>query len=978
MLKLFAVIKKIQFLLSIGISMLTVHLSAQDCSIIAKANDITPDRLCSPVTVNWDVTFRGVNNAGRPVQVKYDWDDGNVEVFNAVNIDPSPGVREWGYTASHAYTSTGDRCNYHPVATLIVDGQVCTSSSQEQIVTVWDTDDQNGGKLSINPPVYPICFGNAANVRFRDVTLFNCVPPQENDVPNLATRWIQWVYGTDITMTGSPVTINGTPKAFPYYGSITTLPGPVTGSGIYSEIMNVANDKLIGQYFEVTLRYWNYCNPYDDPLIPGPPADPVNGDNDPVTTTAIILIVPFPNAKIDPVNPVCLYDGSFHLSAADPGGSWSGSGIVNSGTGKFSPSVAGAGNHIIRYEITDGNSCSDWDTVVVSVMNAPDATIVPAGPLCDYHSAIHLVAGTPSGTWSGTGITDTINGQFDPSIAGPGQHIISFTTLPDLNGCFAKDTIDIRVDRPPDAQFLTPDSAWCDTGDDETFALIGIDGTNDLDYDLIWELNGEKDTIFNISNDSIQARLYNKAGMNHYILRKVIENFDHHSCESVLNDALNIRIAPTPAMNLNLNTDGVCSPVSVSINTTPGNNYTYKWKFSDGTSFTGDSAFVAHTFYNLGTEDTSYRINLIIKTPEGCIDSIHDVLDVYPNPRADFFVSPMIQDFPATEVIINNFSSAGNWNYLWRFGDGNIAHEKQPGGHDFKTAGDFTITLRMFSEFCSDSIAKKIRILPPPPMAAFTPDTTGCSPLSVKFINNSQYAETYLWDFDDGSFSNEKEPVHSFYNSKDYIVKLLVSGVKGNADAKHLIRVFPNPRADFNAYPDSASRTDQVIKFTNTSERAVKYMWDFGDGSFSTDMNPSYVYGKEGTFDISLYVWSENFCPDTITREKYIKVIAGEGNLIFPNVFKWNGSGPTGGYWSTGEIDNTVFHPHFENVVEYKLLIYNRWGELMYTSGNLYKGWDGYVMNGKRAKQGVYVYKAWVKYIDGSTEIKAGDVTFLY
>ncbi len=473
-----------------GITMLTSYLSAQDCSIIAKANDITPDRLCSPVTVDWAVSIRGVNDGGKPVQIMYDWDDGTVEVFDAISIDPSPAVREWGYTASHVYTSNGTVCNYHPVATLIVAGQVCTSSSQEQIVTVWDTDDKNGGKLSINPDVYPICEGNAADVRFQDVTLFNCVPPQENDVPNVGTRWIQWVYGTDITMTGTPVTINGNPRAFPYYGPINVLPGPVTGSGIFSDVMNVANDKLVGQYFQVTLRYWNYCNPYDDPLIPGPPADPVNGDNAPVTTTAIILIVPYPDATIKPQNPVCLTDTGIFLSAVTKGGRWSGAGIVDSVSGHFDPAMAGPGNHIIRYDLTDGNLCSNWDTAVVRVMPAPDATIMPAGPLCNDHDAINLSSAASSGVWNGTGITDSITGRFDPSVAGGGMHRITFASAPDIHGCRGKDTLDIRIDTPPTARFLTNDTSWCQTGNDQSTAMIAIDGTNDLDYDLVWSVNG--------------------------------------------------------------------------------------------------------------------------------------------------------------------------------------------------------------------------------------------------------------------------------------------------------------------------------------------------------------------------------------------------------------------------------------------------------------------------------------------------------
>ena len=158
----------------------------------------------------------------------------------------------------------------------------------------------------------------------------------------------------------------------------------------------------------------------------------------------------------------------------------------------------------------------------------------------------------------------------------------------------------------------------------------------------------------------------------------------------------------------------------------------------------------------------------------------------------------------------------------------------------------------------------------------------------------------------------------------------------------------------------------------------MRYWWDFGDGSGSAESDPSHVYGKEGLFDVSLYAWSEYECPDTMVIQRYVKVTQAEGELKYPNAFRWNNSGPTGGYWKEGEIDNTVFHPHFENVNEYKLVIYSRWGEKLYESDDLYKGWDGYFGNSKLAPQGVYVYKAWVKYLDGSSEVKVGDVTFLH
>ncbi len=411
----------------------------QDCTILSKANNMLPDKLCSPVSVSWQVSYTGVNNAGKPVQILYEWDDGSSLTVAAANT--APGVFQ--ATAKHSYTSAGNKCNYGPKATLIVNGVLCSSSTQQQIVTVWDNDDHNGGQMHISPTVYPVCFGSGANVRFQDLTQFNCVPPQENDVPNLYTRWVQWIYGTDNTMTGTPVTINGTLHVFPYSGPVITLPGPVTGSGVWSDIINVASDKLIGQYFQVTLRNWNYCNPYDDPNIPGPPADPVNGDNPPVITTAIILIVPFPDATITPVDTLCQEGDPVKLQAHDAGGTWSGNGVINN---SFDPALAGAGNHLIKYNITDANGCSGSDQITITVMPSPVVSINPVNTLYLSDPAVPLTASPLNGTWSGSGITGN---SFDPSLAGVGAHVVSYLTQPDPSGCTATDTIHINVIMPP-------------------------------------------------------------------------------------------------------------------------------------------------------------------------------------------------------------------------------------------------------------------------------------------------------------------------------------------------------------------------------------------------------------------------------------------------------------------------------------------------------------------------------------------------
>lgn len=102
------------------------------------------------------------------------------------------------------------------------------------------------------------------------------------------------------------------------------------------------------------------------------------------------------------------------------------------------------------------------------------------------------------------------------------------------------------------------------------------------------------------------------------------------------------------------------------------------------------------------------------------------------------------------------------------------------------------------------------------------------------------------------------------------------------------------------------------------------------------------------------------------------------GNISFPTAFRWNRSGPTGGYWDEGQENDFVFRPFSMNVAKYNLRIYNRSGVLIYESSNLNKGWDGYLKNGDLAFQGVYIWKASGTFANGSPFDEIGDVTFLH
>jgi len=191
------------------------------------------------------------------------------------------------------------------------------------------------------------------------------------------------------------------------------------------------------------------------------------------------------------------------------------------------------------------------------------------------------------------------------------------------------------------------------------------------------------------------------------------------------------------------------------------------------------------------------------------------------------------------------------------------------------------------------------------------------------------------------------------------------------------VEVWRNPVASFRVAPRVAMLPDDIVKFYNLSEHAVTYLWDFGDGNTSVEESPVYLYSELGTYDVTLDVWTENGCTDRFVMPDAVEVI-GAGLIIFPNAFKPDMDGPNGGYYTMGEPEkNNIFHPYWEGVVEYELMIYNRWGEHVFTSTDVSIGWDGYI-EGELAEEDVYIWKCSGTFTNGKSFQKVGNVTLLH
>ncbi|HHU00609.1 MAG TPA: PKD domain-containing protein, partial [Bacteroidales bacterium] len=261
----------------------------------------------------------------------------------------------------------------------------------------------------------------------------------------------------------------------------------------------------------------------------------------------------------------------------------------------------------------------------------------------------------------------------------------------------------------------------------------------------------------------------------------------------------------------------------------------------------------------------------------------------------------------------------------------------------------------------------------PVPDAAFITDVnSGCYPLRVQFTNYSVGGSVYHWDFGDGNSSGDRNPVHVFEKPGTYQVVLTSPGPDGNDGLfTKTIVVYDHPVAYFTVNPQVVYIPGDKARFYDLSTDAVSWMWDFGDGGISSERNPSYEYQEEGVFDVTLTVTSLQGCTDTFTMEDAITAEL-QGFVVFPNAFKPRPGGSSGAVDPSAEYV-VVFKPAYSDVAEFKLEIFNRWGQRIFVTDDINNGWDG-MYEGQLAPQGVYVYLATGKYVNGREFRKTGNV----
>ncbi len=831
---------------------------SQSCSITSKANDIVPDKLCAPVSVTWEVFYRGVDNGGTgDVQMLFDWDDGNTVALNASLTDPA--TQEWSVTTSHIYPIGGNQCNYHPTVTLVVNGTICTSSVQEQVVTVWDMDDKNGGEISINPRVFPICVGNSGGVTFIDDSQWNCVPPDENDQPNFRKRWIQWIYGTNNGASNfiDNATVGGVVRTYPYAGSIDVTSEPILApTAPWNEAIPifVPDNRAVGDEFEITLNNWNYCNPYDEGY-------------DPVTTTAIILIVDDPDGSITPVGPFCENDVSVVLNPATPGGQWSGPGIVNEWTGEFNPALAGPGTHTISYYVEDGNNCSATGTTTITVLDSPVAN-VSTGPETHLCPGTQLqINGNPSEgsipythLWSGD--TSPLN---NTNIENPlfetvteGAYTLTYR-ITDNNGCFDEQTVIIEVDSVS-IQFLNKELTLC-SGVTQTLEPNPTGGSGTF---IFHEWSGDRTDL--LSATDIENPVFNSSTPGLYKYQYIVR--DSYGCEDV--DSIYVSVYEQPASQAGAN-DRACG-LSYKLDAVPYVGIG-QWSLTSGP---GSVSFSDISNPNTLVSVDQYGDYVFAWTEDnnGCsdVDEVTITFIEIPTPTVMNDADTCALNYL---LVANEDIGVGMWEQVSGSGsafftDIDLATTtvtvSSPGIYEFAWMEDNVGCL------AGDTVSIDFYPVPAASIAPF--DDESCSPTEVTFSNTSTDSDSYLWDFGDGYISNQNDPKHTFtnytYDKVEYTIELIANNPYGCSDTSYYdIEVLPTPIAGF-GFDDTPACSPVAVEFTNESDGATSYTWNFGDGETTNLTNPSHNFVNAEhyvqSFNVELIANNDFGCKDTINN----------------------------------------------------------------------------------------------------------------
>ena len=273
----------------------------------------------------------------------------------------------------------------------------------------------------------------------------------------------------------------------------------------------------------------------------------------------------------------------------------------------------------------------------------------------------------------------------------------------------------------------------------------------------------------------------------------------------------------------------------------------------------------------------------------------------------------------------------------------------------FTPQQDTTIQVYNVLNGCSsDTIQATVTVLPQP-ISSFTADVLqGCVPLSVSLSADVGNYSSYTWETSNQLSASGELANLTFNTNGTFSISLTttLNGCSTTTTIPNMIAVDNYPIASFEPSSEVFTEPNQALSFWNSSIGATSYVWNFGDGATSNEEGPTHVFQVENQgVDVVLFAFSDLGCADSTSF-----FIGFDPGLVYyiPNTFT-----------PDGDQFNQTFLPIFTTGVDpfnYQMLIYNRWGEIIFESLHPNIGWDAsYGAKGNSCPSGTYTYVITIK-----------------
>ncbi|MEI7595891.1 MAG: PKD domain-containing protein [Bacteroidota bacterium] len=431
--------------------------------------------------------------------------------------------------------------------------------------------------------------------------------------------------------------------------------------------------------------------------------------------------------------------------------------------------------------------------------------------------------------------------------------------------------IHITIYNQPTASFTMNDSTGCNAP-----FTVNFTSNAPTAVSYAWD--------FGDGGTSQQNPNYTFNGMGYHTITLTVT--DIHGCTATTTRHVTMSL---PNANFSADIMEGCAPLSVNFTDASNSNYpitNWNWDFGDGNNSTQQNP--NHIYSDSG----SYSVTLIVTDGNGCQNSITlaDYIEVGLKPTTHFFADDTVV-CSSQEVNFYDNSSAWVENWEWDFGDGGSAETEDP-SHQYKDTGYFSVQLIVEHHGCYDTIIKPDYIYVMPPIAAFTanPISSCSTPLTTNFINTSIGAQTFEWDFGDGSaIDNSEHPTHTYTSPGLYNVTLIVTANSPEfcSDTSKKSKYIKISEIDIGYTQSDIFSCQHGVLFFNDTTTAntpiIKYIWDYGDGTVDT-LNSQFafhVFDSAGIFNITHSVIDSLGCTSTITMPGSITIQKNpEANFI--------------------------------------------------------------------------------------------------